>query len=86
MATCRVCRQALWSYDAAPQEQGVVTVAPIAAEFTDEVRRIAPQLLTCRISVKFTRTNRARPIMIHADPSFDHSVAPHDAEALKVPM
>jgi hypothetical protein len=45
--------------------------------FTNELRRIAPQLRTRGISVNFTRTRDNRLITINADPSFDDSVAPH---------
>ena len=45
--------------------------------FTNELRRIAPQLRTRGISVKFTRTPDNRLITINADRSFDHSRAPH---------
>ena len=54
-------------------------------QFTDELRRIAPQLRMRRITVKFTRTPHARLITVNADRSFDHSVGPHFTESLKLP-
>jgi len=51
--------------------------------FSNELRRIAPQLRTRGISVEFTRTCNARLITINADPSFDYSSAPHDTAALR---
>jgi len=51
--------------------------------FSNELRRIAPQLRTRGISVEFTRTCNARLITINADPSFDYSTAPHDTAALR---
>jgi hypothetical protein len=45
--------------------------------FTNELRRIAPQLRTRGISVKFTRTLDNRLITIDADRKFDYSNAPH---------
>ena len=51
--------------------------------FSNELRRIASQLRTRSISVKFTRTCDARLITINADQSFDYSTAPHDTEALR---
>jgi hypothetical protein len=54
-------------------------------QFTDELRRIGPQLRMRGITVKFIRTPHARLITIHADRSFDHSVGPHYTESLKLP-
>ena len=45
--------------------------------FTNELRRITPQLRTRGISVKFTKTRDTRLITIDADRSFDYSRAPH---------
>ena len=45
--------------------------------FTNELRRIAPQLRTRGISIKFTKTRDNRLITIDADRSFDYSRAPH---------
>ena len=45
--------------------------------FSNELRRIAPQLRTRGISVKFTRTRNSRLITIDADRTFDYSVGPH---------
>ena len=45
--------------------------------FTNELRRIAPQLRMRGISVKFTRTQDSRLITISRDPKFDYSVLPH---------
>ena len=47
--------------------------------FTNELRRIAPQLRTRGISVKFTRTRDNRLITINADRSVDYSAVPHHA-------
>ena len=49
--------------------------------FTNELRRIAPQLRTRGISVKFTRTPDNRLITIDADRTFDYSNAPHCSKA-----
>ena len=45
--------------------------------FTNELRRIAPQLRTHGISVKFTRTKDSRLITINKDPNVDYSILPH---------
>ena len=45
--------------------------------FTNELRRIAPQLRTRGISVKFTRTPDNRLITIDADRSVDYTRGPH---------
>jgi hypothetical protein len=52
-------------------------------QFSDELRRIAPQLRTRGITVKFIRTPSARLITINADRDFDYSVGPHYTEALR---
>jgi hypothetical protein len=49
--------------------------------FSNELRRIAPQLRTRGISVNFVRNRVSRLITVHVDPSFDYSNAPHDTEA-----
>jgi hypothetical protein len=51
--------------------------------FGDELRRIAPQLRAHGISVKYTRTPKARLITINADRNFDYSVLPHATEELQ---
>jgi hypothetical protein len=66
--------------DVDPRVRGSARWPKTPRTFSNELRRIAPQLRARGISVKFTRSRHSRLITIHADPGFDDCEAPLDSE------
>jgi NAD(P)-dependent dehydrogenase (short-subunit alcohol dehydrogenase family) len=64
--------------DVDPKVRGSARWPKTPRTFSNELRRIAPQLRARGISVKFTRTCDHRLITIHADQRFDDSETPDD--------
>ena len=64
----------------APRVRASVRWPKTPRAFTNELRRIAPQLRTLGISVTFTRINGRRLITIHADPNFGGTTGPYDSD------